>query len=51
MSDLVLSRAKAVIAAVVVAILGAIAGIDWGAVVLAALGTGGAVERTPNKKR
>lgn len=49
--DLILSRAKAVVVAIVVAILAALAGLDWQEIVGGAIASGLAVERTPNKKR
>lgn len=49
--DRILEAAKAVVTAVCVAIVGALAGIDWGAVVGAAVGSGGLTYATPNKKR
>ena len=46
--DWVLNRAKAILAACAAAAVSALAGVDWQAIVAAAVATGGAVERIPN---
>jgi hypothetical protein len=49
--DKVLEYAKAVVAAVLAAAVTAIAGVDWGAVIAAAVVAGGGTAVTPNKRR
>ena len=49
--DKIFEYAKAVVAAVAVAAVAALAGVDWEAVVGAALLGGGSVGAVPNKKR
>lgn len=49
--DKLLERAKAVVAAVAAAVIAALAGVDWVAIIVAALGAGVAVEEVPNKRK
>lgn len=48
--DKVLEGAKALVAAAVTAIIAALAGIDWGAVLAAAAASGGLTWATPNQR-
>lgn len=43
--------AKAIVAAVVAAVVAALADVDWGAIVGAALASGGLTYATPNRKK
>lgn len=43
--------AKAVVAAVLAAVITALAGLDWYEIVASAIVSGGGVARTPNKKK
>lgn len=49
--DRILETAKAVVAAVVAAAVAALAGVDWEAVVGAAIASGGFTWATPNKRK
>jgi hypothetical protein len=49
--DKVLEYAKAIVAAAVAAAVAALAGVDWLAVVAAALVSGGGTAATPNKPK
>ena len=49
--DRILEIAKAVVSAVVAAAVAALAGVDWEAVIGAALASGGLTWRVPNKPR
>lgn len=49
--DYLLSRAKAIVAAVVAAVVTALAGVDWYEVIASAAAAGVGVERIPNRRK
>ena len=49
--DRILEAAKAIVAAAVAAAIAALAGVDWEAIIGAAIASGGLTFTTPNKKK